>query len=304
MEVYVSHPTYFIETIKNLGDLSSGGYLKKTEEDGLLLSGVRRYCATTMPLVDMCIRAARNCIVNSRVPPANIDAVIVATTNSMDTGQEFMLMNELCELGLMTNDLISIQWLHCSAFSQTVEMAELMIRFQMKKNVLVILGSKVESDEDRIEPALGTVVGDGAAAFLVGVCSPGLKLVATKTQRDLRVRPPSSTLADPVRAAKSYNALRSVTRSLLERSSLSASELDAIFCTYGSQVYLELAASAAGVDDDKIYSQPFGEYGHVLSCDNVIAMASYIDGRPPSGGKYVLALGWSPHIVGATLLQW
>ena len=302
--VYISHPTFVFETIRNVSDLLSGTNLEKSKVDDLLAQGVKRYCTTTMSLVEMCARAARDCVTNSQIPALQIDAVIVATTNSMNEDQEFTLMNTLYELGIRASEIVCIQWLHCSAFSQAVEISEMMIRCQRKENVLVILGSKVESDDDRIVPTLGTVMGDGSAAFIVSVRSPGLRLVATKTQRDLQVRLPSSAFADPVRGAKAYTALRSMTRSVLNGSNLTVNDIDAVFCTSGSQVYLELAASAAGVHDDKVYSYPFEQYGHVFSCDIVLGIESYINMHRHVGRQYLLALGWSPHITGATLLEW
>lgn len=302
--VYISHPTFFVGSERDVEDLWAMGHLDAAAQRTLYACGVRKYCASSISLVDMLRRAALECLTKTAGLAPHIDAVLVATVNSMNEQEEFALKNALHDLGLKCNIFLSIQWLHCSAFSKTVDIAELMIRFQERRSVLVILGGKVANDRERFVPASGILEGDGAAAFIVSRHLKGARLMATETQTSFEAPLPTLPDTSALRGAKSFGALRALARGILDRSNISTSEIGAVVCTYGSNVYLELAAGAIGVSDDKIVRAPLERYGHVFSCDSIIGIATYEEERLLQERGYLLVIGWSQHIRGATLLKW
>jgi 3-oxoacyl-[acyl-carrier-protein] synthase III len=181
----------------------------------------------------------------------------------------------------------------CSAFSAGVEIAAERIANGAAEHVLLVLTGQVPAGASRYSPELGTVFGDGAAACIVSSKRAGFELIAVE----------SCVRSGPAQLFQDFQRLRNLLRTSYECAAVAPADITAVFGTHGSRIYLELMAEAADVPYERVYAGAMQEFGHVLACDNLIALSHFLRNSGARRDRVFCLIGWSPWSAGVILLR-
>jgi 3-oxoacyl-[acyl-carrier-protein] synthase III len=192
----------------------------------------------------------------------------------------------------------------CSAFSAAVEVAAERIANGAAEHVLLVLTGHVPPGASRYSPELGTVFGDGAAACIVSSKRAGFELIAVESWvRSRQLQPGQASQPTGEQLLQDFQRLRNLLRTSYECAAVAPVDLTAVFGTHGSRIYLELMAEAADVPYERVYAGAMQEFGHVLACDNLIALSHFLRNTGPRRDRVFCLIGWSPWSAGVILLR-
>jgi len=62
-------------------------------------------------------------------------------------------------------------------------------------------------------------------------------------------------------------------------------------------------AEAAGSVEETVYASAMQRYGHIYSCDNIIAFADFLEHYPTTDARLFCCIGWGPRGAGAVVLR-
>ena len=62
-------------------------------------------------------------------------------------------------------------------------------------------------------------------------------------------------------------------------------------------------AEAADVPYERVYAGAMQEFGHVLACDNLIALSHFLRNTGSGRDRFFCLIGWSPWSAGVILLR-
>ena len=189
----------------------------------------------------------------------------------------------------------------CSAFSVGVEAAAERIANGAAEHVLLVLTGHVPAGASRYSAELGTVFGDGAAACIVSSKRAGFELLSVESW----VRNGHRQTGQPTgeQLLQDFQRLQNLLRTSYESAAVAPADLTAVFGTHGSRIYLELMAEAADVPYERVYAGAMQEFGHVLACDNLIALSHFLRNTGSGRDRVFCLIGWSPWSAGVILLR-
>lgn len=302
--VFLQGPAFSVGSVRPLEALRETESVSEVMLKDFAFRGVSVFCESSRELADMCVDAAVLSLAKAGLDASEVCGLVFTNDMpAMNGHQEMVLLNRLYDLGIRTDTVVALQFLHCSGFAAAIEAAADLVRWKAKDNILVLLCGQVPSGAERLQEGIGIVSGDGAAACIVSTRQWGFEFVAAETCTDLSLRPSSAAVSQALQNLRAFQSLRAVSRRVLAKADISPGEISLLFSTYGSQIYLKIAAGAVGVSSRKLFSDPMEKYGHVSSCDNLIALAASVEDRRLEPGGYVMTLGWSPHVIGVALLR-
>jgi 3-oxoacyl-[acyl-carrier-protein] synthase-3 len=303
--VYLQGPAFSVGYVRPLETLHATEEVSEATLCELASRGVSVYCESSREVADMCVDAAAQSLTKAGLNPSDVRGLVFANAMpAMDAKQEIALLTHLHDFGIRVDTVVALQFVHCSAFAPAIEAAADLIRSKSKDNILVLLCNHVTPGVGRLQKELGTVLGDGAAACIVSTRQWGFELVGAETHTDLSLLPSSGGIHPSIQKLRAFQNLRSVAKSVLAKAAITSEELSLLFSTYASQIYLKTTAGAVGVSIHKLLCDPMNKYGHVSACDNIISLAASIDEHARlQRGDYVMTVGWSPHVIGITLLK-
>ncbi len=189
----------------------------------------------------------------------------------------------------------------CSAFSAGVEAAAERIANGGARHVLLLLTGHVPAGASRYSPELGTVFGDGAATCIVSSQRAGFELISVRSWVRGRQQQPGQPTG--AQLLQDFQGLRNLLRTSYQGAAVAPADITAVFGTHGSRIYLELMAEAADVPYEQVYYSAMQEFGHVLACDNLIALSHFLRNTEPRPGRVFCLIGWSPWSAGVILLR-
>jgi 3-oxoacyl-[acyl-carrier-protein] synthase III len=253
-----------IESLWQDGVLSADGY------EDCIGRGITRFCAAERPL-------------------AALSSEAIARTLSMAG----IAQENVAQVDLRAQD--------CSAFSAGVEAAAERIADGAAEHVLLVLTGHVPAGASRYSPELGTVFGDGAAACIVSGKRAGFELIAVESW--VRSRHPQAGQPTGAQLLQDFQRLRNLLRTSYDCAAVAPTDITAVFGTHGSRIYLELMAEAADVPYERVYAGAMQEFGHVLACDNLIALSHFLRNTGPRRDRVFCLIGWSPWSAGVILLR-
>jgi 3-oxoacyl-[acyl-carrier-protein] synthase III len=270
-----------VESLLRQGALSPESY------EDCLGRGIKTFCAGGS-IAEMGATAAARAITAAGIPADAIDCVVVSDPSSSGP----------MELG-KTRIVLRAQ--DCAAFCAGIEAAAQQIAGGTAENVLLLLTGHVPAGTNRYNPELGTVFGDGAAACIVSSRRRGFAVISAESWlRNVSARatqPPGEQLL------QDFQGLQSLLRLSYESAAISAAAVTVLCGTHGNQIYLELMAEAAGLSYERVYDDAMQEFGHVFSCDNLIALSHFLRRHGAQRGRVFCLVGWSPLAAGVVLLE-
>ena len=252
--------------------------------------GITTFCAGGDSIAQMRATASARAIASAGLSADAVDCVVVA--NAMDVPVE------------LSEARVVLQAQDCAAFCAGIEAAATQIAAGGAENVLLLLTGHVPREQSRYNAELGTIFGDGAAACIVSSRPRGFAVIAAESW--LESNPPrvsQATQPTGEQMLRDFQKLQNLLRLSCEGAAISPAAITALCGTHGSRIYLELMAEAAELPDERVYGDAMQEFGHVFACDNLIALAHYLETHRSVGRERVFCLvGWSPRAAGVVLL--
>jgi 3-oxoacyl-[acyl-carrier-protein] synthase III len=270
-----------IESLLRQGALSPESY------EDCLGRGIKTFCAGGS-IAEMGATAAARAIAAAGISAAAIDCVVLADSSSR------------CPIELGKARIV-LRARDCAAFCAGIEAAAEQIAGGTAENVLLLLTGHVPAGENRYNPELGTVFGDGAAACIVSSRRRGFAVISAESW--LRDVSPQATQPLGEQLLQDFQGLQNLLRLSYESAAISAAAVTALCGTHGSQIYLELMAEAAGLPYERVYGDAMQEFGHVFACDNLISLGHFLRQHGSQRGRVFCLVGWSPLAAGVVLLE-
>jgi hypothetical protein len=289
--IYLDGCAYSVGVPQPIGSLLRDGVLSPQSSEDCSDRGIKNYCTGGGSIAEMSATAIARALASAELSPGAVDCVVVADGTAAVPVE-------------LSKARVVLQEQDCAAFCAGIEAAAAQIAAGFAANVLVLLTGHVPDGDSRFNPELGTVFGDGAAACIV-----------SSRRRGFHVKSAESWLEkDPARASplaapsgeqmlQDFLRLQNLLRLSYESALITPAAVTALCGTHGSQIYLDLMAEAADLPYERVYDAALQEFGHVFSCDNLIALAHFLAHRGRAGGRVFCLVGWSPHAAGVVLLE-
>lgn len=154
-------------------------------------------------------------------------------------------------------------------------------------NILIIGAIKIEKPDNRIIGTYG-IYGDGAGIMLVSRRDSTIKLLDSEIWCDGAFY--KADLNTDYTTIHSRNYLTSI-NNLIGRNSLENEMIDKIIIQNANPLLVSQCITLAGLDNDKIFSENFGKYGHLDCLDFLVNLKDTAHNDPDPGEKLVLSLG-------------
>ena len=257
--------------------------------------GITMFCAGDDSIARMRTTASARAIASAGLAANAIDCVVVAAA----------MADAMADVPVeLSGARVVLQAQDCAAFCTGIKAAATQIAAGSAENVLLLLTGQVPREQSRYNAELGTIFGDGAAACIVSSRPRGFAVIAAES--GLESNPPrvrQATQPTGEQMLRDFQTLQNLLRLSYESAAISPTAITALCGTHGSRIYLELMAEAAELPHERVYGDAMQEFGHVFACDNLIALAHYLETHRSVGRERVFCLvGWSPRAAGVVLL--
>lgn len=266
--------------------------------------GLQSFRKETCSTADMCASSVRATLREASMTARDIDAIVFANSNAeWNLAEETEFLAALSGLGFSKTLLMGLSLQSCSGCSAALGFAAHLIEGRRATTVLVILCGRRRA-LSRIAPQATTLFSDGAVSCIVSTDAGQFELLANESATNPDVVVLDQSSPSPARLLQmGFQDLKDVMEKVYTSSTVKPEGIRALLGTNGSLVYLHLMAQAARLPQSKIYSDGLSQYGHVHSCDNLIGLKDFVDRSGASEGDCFLLVGWSPYIVGASLVR-
>ena len=274
---------------------------------------------------DLALEACKKVLAQRGISPAEIETIIVATVtpDTFFPATACILQDKLGARGAWGFDLSAA----CSGFLYALTTGSQLIASGSQKNVLVVGADVMSSIINYEDRATCVIFGDGAGAVLLEPAESedeGILVYLNEIDGSggqyLQMpaggsRMPSTE--DTVKKKLHYvhqdgsqvfkYAIRKMSEAckrILERNSLSVSDLDIFISHQANRRIIEAAASRLGLDPDKVLIN-IDRYGNTTAATIPLATADAIQqGKLKKGGLVLYAAAGAGYTVGTTLLRW
>ncbi len=274
---------------------------------------------------DLALEACKKVLAQRGISPTEIETIIVATVtpDMFFPATACILQEKLGARGAWGFDLSAA----CSGFLYALTTGSQLIASGAQKNVLVVGADVMSSIINYEDRATCVIFGDGAGAVLLepaeseddgildylneinGFGGQYLKMPAGGSRMPSTVETVKKNLhyvhQDGSQVFK--YAIRKMSEtciSILERNSLSVSDLDIFISHQANRRIIEAASDRLGIDPDKVLIN-IDRYGNTTAATIPLATADAIQqGRLKKGDLVLYAAAGAGYTVGAALLRW
>lgn len=267
----------------------------------------RRRAAAGTSLMDMSVAASKEAIEKSKVNPAEIDAVILATISFpyQTPSGATLLAEKVGAVGAAAYDISAA----CAGYCYGIAQADSLIRSGTARYVLVVGAEKLSDFIDPTDRSISFLLADGAGAALVGPSDhPGIsktvwgsdgsnwdKVGMTGSLVDFR----DGKIAWPTLVQEGQSVFRwavwemvKVAKQALEASGLDASDLSALVTHQANVRIIDEFAKQLGLPDSVVVAKDIVDTGNTSAASIPLAMHRLLaEGQVKSGG-YALEIGF------------
>ena len=274
---------------------------------------------------DLAVEACKKVLAQRGISPAEIETIIVATVtpDTFFPATACILQDKLGARGAWGFDLSAA----CSGFLYALTTGAQMIASGAQKNVLVVGADVMSSIINYEDRATCVIFGDGAGAVLLepaesedGGILDYLNEIDGSGGRYLQMPAGGSRMPSTAGTVKkklhtvhqdgpqvfkyAIRKMSEVCKSILERNSLSVSDLDIFISHQANRRIIEAAADRLGMDPDKVLIN-IDRYGNTTAATIPLATADAIQqGKLKKGNLVLYAAAGAGYTVGATLVRW
>lgn len=267
----------------------------------------RRRAAAGTSLMDMSVAASKEAIEESKVNPAEIDAVILATISFpyQTPSGATLLAEKVGAVGAAAYDISAA----CAGYCYGIAQADSLIRSGTARYVLVVGAEKLSDFIDPTDRSISFLLADGAGAAVVGPSDhPGIsktvwgsdgsnwdKVGMTGSLVDFR----DGKIAWPTLVQEGQSVFRwavwemvKVAKQALEASGLEASDLAALVTHQANVRIIDEFAKQLGLPDSVVVAKDIVDTGNTSAASIPLAMHRLLaEGQVKSGG-YALEIGF------------
>jgi len=251
----------------------------------------------------------RECISETLFKSGTSAAALAAVLVDIDAwcfseADRLQILESLHLSGFGNVPVIGVGLQSCSAAATTLELADRLVRTDEEhRPVLVLICGRPAPGENRIDDARKTILSDGVAACIVSAGRGEFQILSSATSTDLAAaREKARGGNQAVSLVSNCSNIAAVATEIRARAGVSADDIDQLFCTNGSSIYLNFAAEAAEVGLGRVYSDDVANLGHIFSCDNLISLATYAERRRYRNGDKYMLIGWSAYVISGAIL--
>lgn len=245
--------------------------------------GLRYFRKTPLSFSELCSRSVGETMRSSGVAPADIGAVLLATTvNSIHAlGLDYPEVAQILgDHGLVDAKLYGISLSKCSNLSAALELGSSLLRANEYSQVLVVVGDKCERDRDRFMESCESILSDGAMSFIL-----------SKTEGSYELRH-LATSSDLSHLTRKFSVLEFVDNSIKHLGKLwvdippdyPRERMEKVFCGNYNMLIQRSLMRELGVGQNTLYLENLQRLGHVFSCDVLINLSDYATSVPVAPG--------------------
>ena len=267
----------------------------------------RRRAGAGTSLMDMSVAASKEAIEKSKLNPAEIDAVILATISFpyQTPSGATLLAEKVGAVGAAAYDISAA----CAGYCYGIAQADSLIRSGTARYVLVVGAEKLSDFIDPTDRSISFLLADGAGAAVVGPSDhPGIsktvwgsdgsnwdKVGMTGSLVDFR----DGKIAWPTLVQEGQSVFRwavwemvKVAKQALEASGLEASDLSALVTHQANVRIIDEFAKQLGLPDSVVVAKDIVDTGNTSAASIPLAMHRLLaEGQVKSGG-YALEIGF------------
>lgn len=267
----------------------------------------RRRAAAGTSLMDMSVAASKEAIEKSKVNPAEIDAVILATISFpyQTPSGATLLAEKVGAVGAAAYDISAA----CAGYCYGIAQADSLIRSGTARYVLVVGAEKLSDFIDPTDRSISFLLADGAGAAIVGPSDhPGIsktvwgsdgsnwdKVGMTGSLVDFR----DGKMAWPTLVQEGQSVYRwavwemvKVAKQALEESGLEAGDLAALVTHQANLRIIDEFAKQLGLPESVVVAKDIVDTGNTSAASIPLAMHRLLaEGQVKSGG-YALEIGF------------
>lgn len=267
----------------------------------------RRRAGAGTSLMDMSVAASKEAIEKSKVNPAEIDAVILATISFpyQTPSGATLLAEKVGAVGAAAYDISAA----CAGYCYGIAQADSLIRSGTARYALVVGAEKLSDFIDPTDRSISFLLADGAGAAVVGPSDhPGIsktvwgsdgsnwdKVGMTGSLVDFR----DGKIAWPTLVQEGQSVFRwavwemvKVAKQALEASGLEASDLSALVTHQANVRIIDEFAKQLGLPDSVVVAKDIVDTGNTSAASIPLAMHRLLaEGQVKSGG-YALEIGF------------
>lgn len=268
--------------------------------DALHEKGVLQYAESTLSPVELAYEAARRTLDDARLPAAEVDAVIYATTSFWN--ERFRKESDIAwlqhKLGLADAFPVGVFMPGCANAVVAVRMAINLVRAEGCRHVLVVTTDKVMPGDAarRVMWPDVSVLSDGAAAALVSCAGGGewdVLGIAQRSAPQMWDLDGTSNLA-----AFLVGTVRGASRTvagLLATTGLQAAQFRHLITNNYNVPVMRMIASRCGFAPEQAYLGNVARFAHAYAADVLVnlqdATGADAGGRAPGALHFLLATG-------------
>jgi 3-oxoacyl-[acyl-carrier-protein] synthase-3 len=245
--------------------------------------GLRNYRKSPLSLPELCHQSVGETVRSSGVDPANIGAVLLATTvNSihavrLDYPEVAQILGDF---GLTHAKLYGVSLSKCSNLSAALELGSSLLRANEYSDVLIIVGDKCARDCDRFMESCESILSDGAVSFVLSRTGGEYELKHLATSSDLS------------HLTRRFSVLEFVDNSIQNLGKLwraipadhPRERMEKVFCGNYNMLIQRSLMKQLGVGADKFYLANIPRLGHVFSGDVLISLSDHAAATPVARG--------------------
>jgi 3-oxoacyl-[acyl-carrier-protein] synthase-3 len=267
----------------------------------------RRRASAGTSLMDMSVAASKEAIEKSKVNPAEIDAVILATISFpyQTPSGATLLAEKVGAVGAAAYDISAA----CAGYCYGIAQADSLIRSGTARYVLVVGAEKLSDFIDPTDRSISFLLADGAGAAIVGPSDhPGIsktvwgsdgsnwdKVGMTGSLVDFR----DGKMAWPTLVQEGQSVYRwavwemvKVAKQALEESGLEAGDLAALVTHQANLRIIDEFAKQLGLPESVVVAKDIVDTGNTSAASIPLAMHRLLaEGQVQSGG-YALEIGF------------
>lgn len=267
----------------------------------------RRRATAGTSLMDMSVAASKEAIEKSKVNPAEIDAVILATISFpyQTPSGATLLAEKVGAIGAAAYDISAA----CAGYCYGIAQADSLIRSGTARYVLVVGAEKLSDFIDPTDRSISFLLADGAGAAIVGPSDhPGIsktvwgsdgsnwdKVGMTGSLVDFR----DGKMAWPTLVQEGQSVYRwavwemvKVAKQALEESGLEAGDLAALVTHQANLRIIDEFAKQLGLPESVVVAKDIVDTGNTSAASIPLAMHRLLaEGQVKSGG-YALEIGF------------
>lgn len=274
---------------------------------------------------DLALEACKKVLAQRGISPTEIETIIVATVtpDTFFPATACILQDKLGARGAWGFDLSAA----CSGFLYALTTGSQLIASGAQKNVLVVGADVMSSIINYEDRATCVIFGDGAGAVLLepteseeeGILDY-LNEIDGSGGQYLQMPAGGSRMPSTEETVKkklhyvhqdgsqvfkyAIRKMSEACKTILERNSLSVSDLDLFISHQANRRIIEAAANRLGLDPDKVLIN-IDRYGNTTAATIPLATADAIQqGKLKKGGLVLYAAAGAGYTVGTTLLRW